>query len=203
MELDGLTDEELVSQASAGNKEAEELLIHRYKGMVYHRAKPYFLPGADKEDLLQEGMIGLCEAIRGFDPEKYPAFFAFASTCVMRQLLSAVKRYNRQKHVLLNNSLSLYAPQGEDTELTLMSRLPEDTVPSMEEIFIDQEEHGVLQQLMDELLSPLEKQVFLLYLQGERYSDIARRLGRSAGGVDSAIQRIRRKLQRALGNEET
>ena len=203
MGLDGLTDEELVCRASEGDRGAEELLIHRYQSLVYRRAKPYFLPGADKEDLLQEGMIGLCEAIHGFDREKHRAFAAFASMCVGRQILSAVKRYNRQKHVPLNSSLSLYATQGEE-ELTLMSRLPEESLPSMEELFISQEEHGQLRRLVEERLSPLEKQVLLLYLQGERYLDIAQRLGRSANGVDSAIQRIRRKLQGALedGREE-
>ena len=198
MQLDDLMDEELVSRASAGEQIAQDILIQRYTGMVYRRAKSYFLPGADKEDLLQEGMIGLYEAICNFDSKKYPSFSTFASMCITRQILSAGKHYNRQKHMPLNNSLSLYATQGEDEEQVLLSRLTEEFVPSMEDTLIKQEEYTLLMNLADELLSPLERQVFLLYLQGERYSDIAKHLGRSTNGVDSAIQRVRRKFQNAL-----
>lgn len=203
--LDNLTDEELVLRAAAGDKDAEELLVRRYNGLVYRRARPYFLPGADQEDLLQEGMIGLCEAIRSFDSEKYPTFSTFASVCIMRQILSAVKSYNRQKHLPLNTSLSLFAPMGEDGELTLVSFLTENSEPSLEETFILREEHTHLQRRMSELLSPLEKQVCLLYLQGQRYADIAHALGKSVSSVDSTIQRIRRKLQQALdeGKDES
>ena len=201
-DLDELTDEELVRRSAEGDKSAEELLIRRYTGLVYRRAKPYFLPGADQEDLLQEGMIGLCEAIRSFDPEKYALFSTFAAVCIMRQILSAVKSYTRQKHLPLNHSLSLSAPVDGDGDLTLMSLLAEGAGPSLEDTFILQEERDRVQQRLSELLSPLERQVLLLHLQGRRYAEIAHLLGRSPGAVDSALQRVRRKLQQALCEEE-
>lgn len=199
---DDLRDEELVRLTAAGDRAAEELLIRRYRGLVYHRAKPYFLPGADREDIVQEGMIGLCEAIRAFDPEKYPTFSTFASACVVRQILSAVTNYNRQKHMPLNLSFSLNTPLDGEEDLTLLAVLPDEAGPSLEETFIGREERALLGQLIKAHLTPLERQVFLSYLHGERYADIARRLGKSERSVDSTVQRSRRKLRQALAVSE-
>lgn len=199
---DDLKDEELVRLTAAGDRAAEELLIRRYRGLVYQRAKPYFLPGADREDIVQEGMIGLCEAIRAFDPEKYPIFSTFASACVVRQILSAVTNYNRQKHMPLNLSYSLNTPLDGEEDLTLLAVLPDEAGPSLEETFISREERALLGQLIKAHLTPLERQVFLWYLHGERYADIARRLGKSERSVDSTVQRSRRKLRQALAVSE-
>ena len=197
-----LTNETLVRLAASGDRAAEELLVSRFRSLVYQRAKPYFLPGADREDVVQEGMIGLCEAIRTFDPEKYPTFSTFASTCVTRQILSAVTNYNRQKHMPLNFSLSLNTPLDGEEDLTMLAVLPDETGPSLEEALIGQEELTALEQLIDARLTPLEKWVFLRYLQGERTSEIARRLGKSERSVDSTLQRSRQKLRQELWTDE-
>ena len=198
---DDPTDEELVRLAVSGDRTAEEQLIRRYRGFVLDRAKPYFLPGAEQEDILQEGMMGLWEAIYAFDEEKCSAFSSFAAVCVTRQILSAVKSYSRQKHVPLNSYLSLYTPVGEDDGPTFMAALADETSPSMEDTFIGQERLSRLEQKMDETLTAQERQIFSLYAEGVSYQMIARRLGKSVKSVDNTIQRARRKLRQLLCEE--
>lgn len=195
---DDSTDEELVRLAISGDRTAEEHLIRRYKGFVFDRAKPYFLPGAEQEDILQEGMMGLCEAIYAFDEEKCLTFFPFAAVCITRQILSAVKTYSRQKHIPLNRSVSLYTPVGEDDGPTFMASLVDETSQNMEDAFIGQEQLSHLERKMDENLTSQERQIFNLYAEGVSYQAIARHMGKSVKSVDNTIQRARRKLRRLL-----
>lgn len=199
---DSLTDEELALLAAGGDKDAEELLICRFSGFVYEQARPYFLPGADHRDILQEGLIGLWEAINAYDGEKCPSFSSFAAVCVKRQILSAVKNYNRQKHIPLNGYLSLYAPVGEGENATLMAALPDEAEPGLEEAYISREELSRLEREIEAILTPLEKKIFFLYLEGASHWSIARQLGKSTKSVDSTIQRARRKLRQALWEDE-
>lgn len=194
----GPTDEELVRLTVNGDRAAEEYLIQRYSGLVFDRARHYFLPGAEQEDILQEGMMGLCKAIYAFDADKGAAFFPFAAVCVTRQILSAVKSHSRQKHAPLNGYLSLYAPVGEDDSITLMSALADETSPDLEDTFIGQERLSHLEQKMDENLTSQEQRMFRLYAEGASYQMIARYLGKSVKSVDNTIQRVRRKLRQLL-----
>ncbi len=176
-----LSDEALCLQATQGNVHAEEALILRYGRVVRACARPLFLVGGDSEDLIQEGMLGLLDAIRQFDPQRDAAFRTFAEVCVRNRLRSAVRADARSKHQPLNFSVSLDEAEGE-------SALP----LSPEEMMIDRESR----QERLARLSPFENQVLSLYLTGVSYEDIAQRLQKSAKSVDNAVQRIRRKLAR-------
>lgn len=180
-EIAALSDEDLCLLAAKGDAEAEEALILRYGRVVRVCARPLFLVGGDSEDLIQEGMLGLLDAIRQFDPQRDASFRTFAEVCVRNRLRSAVRADARSKNQPLNFSVSLDEAEGEST-------LP----LSPEEMMIDQESR----QERLARLSPFENQVLSLYLTGASYEDIAQRLQRSAKSVDNAVQRIRRKLAR-------
>jgi len=200
-EKENLTDEMLAHLASGGDRKAEDILIRRFSGFVYELARPYFLPGADQQDILQEGMIGLWEAVHAFDGEKSRSFIAFAAVCIKRQIISAVKNYNRQKYIPLNNYLSLYAPMGEEENFTLLAAL-EDVQPDLEEALIGREELSRLKQRVDAALAEQEKKVLVCYMRGESYQEIADSMGKSVKAVDNTMQRVRRKLQLLLREEE-
>lgn len=193
-----LTDEELVRLAVGGDRMAEEDLVRRYRGLVFDRARPYFLPGAEQEDMIQEGMIGLCQAIYAFDEEKGAAFLPFASVCVTRQIISAVKRHGRQKHAPLNGCLSLYAPVGEEDGEMFLAALADGAAPDLEDALIGRERLTHLERKMDEHLTCQERRMFRLYAEGASYQMIARYLGKSVKSVDNTIQRVRRKLRQLL-----
>lgn len=186
-----LSDEALCSQAAAGDSEAEEALALRYSKLVRVCARPYFLAGGDSEDLIQEGMIGLLSAIRGYSPERRVTFRTFAETCIRNRLRSAVRAAGRQKHTPLNEAESLSGQPGDLGSL-------EEWVGSSgdpEELFIGREEQSAWMERLETLLSALELQVLALYLQGIPYAEIAKQLDRPVKSVDNAIQRIRSKLE--------
>lgn len=201
-EKESLTDEALARLASKGDRKAEDALIRRFSGFVYELARPYFLPGADQQDILQEGMIGLWEAIHAFDEEKAHSFLSFAAVCIKRQIISAVKNYNRQKYIPLNNYLSLYAPVGEEENFTLMAALEDQQQPGLEESLICQEKLSHLKQRLDVALAEQEKKVLILYVKGESYQKIAESMGKSVKAVDNTMQRVRKKLLQILQEEE-
>ena len=178
-----MSDEELVALAAAGDRLAEEHLIRRFEGLVYERTRPYFLPGAEKDDLLQEGMLGFCEAIYAYDAEKCDSFSAFASICITREVLSAVKKYNRQKHLMLNSSISLDA-------------LEDEAAPDMEEHIIAKEEIRNWERTIHLVLTPSEKEVLRYYMEGKHYQDIADAMNKTVKSVNNTMQRIRKKLQK-------
>ena len=190
-----LADEQLAELSAEGDKQATEHLLAKYKNLVRARAKDYFLAGADREDLVQEGMIGLFKAIRDFDITKQASFLGFAEVCVKRQLITAVKTATRQKHMPLNSYVSLNQPVYEDeTERTLVDMLAERESVDPEEMFLRREKAEAMETEIAQKLSGLEQSVLSLYLSGMNYQEIAVELARPAKSIDNALQRIKRKL---------
>lgn len=193
------TDEELVALAKNSDGVASDELYHRYKNIVRGKARPYFLVGADRDDLIQEGMIGFFKAVRDYDAARNPSFRPFAEICIVRQILTAIKQATRNKHIPLNKYESLYSPAfDEDSDKQLMDVLPLSAVSDPEELYIKQEFSRMLEDTVSRLLTEYERAVLERFLDGMSYSDIAAALGRSTKSVDNALQRIRSKLEKAL-----
>lgn len=196
---DMLGDEEIARAACAGNCQATEFLINKYKNFVRAKARSYFLIGADREDIIQEGMIGLYKSIRDFREDKLSSFKAFAELCVTRQIITAIKTATRQKHIPLNSYVSLNKPIfDEDSDRTLMDVISGAKVTDPEELMINREEYGNIEKKMGEILSSLERKVLMLYLEGKSYQEIAMELQRHVKSIDNALQRVKRKLERYL-----
>ena len=196
-------DEELIREAKAGDDTALELLINKYKKFVRAKARTYFLIGADREDIIQEGMIGLYKAIRDFRGDKLSSFRAFAELCITRQIITAIKTATRQKHIPLNSYISLNKPIfDEESDRTLMDIINEENVSDPEEMMINREEFAGIELKMNEILSNLEWEVLSKYLQGRSYQEIARELNRHVKSIDNALQRVKRKLEKHLGEEK-
>ena len=192
-----LEDEDIITLYRDGDLIAQEYLIVKYKNFVRSKARSYFLIGADKEDIIQEGMIGLYKAIRDFRGEKQASFRAFADLCIKRQIITAIKTATRQKHIPLNSYVSLNKPiYDEESERTLLDILSGIHISDPEEIFINQEQIEDIKSKMDDLLSPLEVVVLSRYLEGETYQEIAEHLDRHVKSIDNALQRVKRKLGR-------
>ena len=192
-------DERLLFQIKEGNNVALEELINKYKNFVRAKAKTYFLVGADKEDIVQEGMIGLFKAIRDFKDEKMVSFKSFAEICVTRQIITAIKTATRQKHMPLNSYISLNKPVYEDDgERTLMETINHDTISDPEMLFISKEELLRIEGKINEVLSSFELEVLYLYLQGKSYHEIAGELNKEVKSIDNALQRIKKKIEKFL-----
>lgn len=192
-------DEEIIEDARAGNYRAVEYLINKYKSFVRVKARTYFLIGADREDIIQEGMIGLYKAIRDFRKDKLLSFRAFAELCITRQIITAIKTATRQKHVPLNSYISLNRPIfDEESERTLMDVISEERISDPEELVINREKFNGIGVKIGEILSDFELEVLNLYLQGKSYQEIAMELDRHVKSVDNALQRIKRKLEKFL-----
>jgi RNA polymerase sporulation-specific sigma factor len=199
-----MTDEELVSLVHSGNTEALDFLITKFRHFVRMKARSYFLIGADKEDIIQEGMIGLYKAIRDFRSDKLSSFRAFAELCIVRQIITAIKTATRQKHIPLNSYVSLDKPiYDEESDRTLMDVLTGNGVDDPEELMINNEEFMYMEEKMGEVLSELEREVLALYLDGQSYQEISEKLERHVKSIDNALQRVKRKLERHLQTDET
>ena len=194
-EYEHLSEEELIAQLRAGDQNCMDILIERYRGMVKNQARALYLIGGDREDLIQEGMIGLFKAIRDYSPEKVGAergtektggFASFSNLCVSRQLYSAIQASNRQKNTPLNNYVEL-SPKLHESAGSPLEQNPE-------ELLIAQEDVTALQERLSSRLSSFEKEVLDLYLEGENYQEIAVRLQKSPKSIDNALQRIRKKV---------
>jgi RNA polymerase sporulation-specific sigma factor len=197
-----LQDEEVVDIARAGSVLAQEYLINKYKSFVRAKARSYFLIGADREDIIQEGMIGLYKAIRDFRSDKLASFKAFAELCITRQIITAIKTATRQKHIPLNSYVSLNRPiYDEDSDRTLLDIMPGTQVLDPEELLINTEEVGSMEDKITEILSDLEWQVLNSYLDGKSYLEIADDLNRHVKSIDNALQRVKRKLERYLDSK--
>jgi RNA polymerase sporulation-specific sigma factor len=195
-------DEEVVLEAKNGDIHAQEYLISKYESFVKAKAKSYFLIGADKEDIYQEGMIGLYKAIRDFKPDKLSSFKAFAELCVTRQIITAIKTATRQKHIPLNTYISLNKPiYDEESDRTLLDVLSEVKIADPEEMIISREEIKHIQSEIGEVLSGLEMEVLMSYLDGKSYQEIACDLDRHAKSIDNALQRVKRKLEKCLSSK--
>ncbi|MFC5468784.1 RNA polymerase sporulation sigma factor SigH [Cohnella suwonensis] len=198
-EYDFKADEDLVESVRFGDSEALEYLIHKYRNFVRAKARSYFLIGAEREDIVQEGMIGLYKAIRDFRGDKLASFKAFAELCITRQIITAIKTATRQKHIPLNSYVSLDKPiYDEDSDRTLLDVICGSRVCDPEEMIINQEEFYGLEDKMSEILSDLERKVLMLYLDGRSYQEIAVDLDRHVKSIDNALQRVKRKLEKYL-----
>jgi RNA polymerase sporulation-specific sigma factor len=189
-------DQILVNMANSGNYLAEEYIINKYKKMVKMKARAYFLIGADKEDLIQEGMIGLYKAVRSYDNYKMPSFKMFAEICVNRQIITAVKMASRKKHKPLNFSISLNQPVCyNNSDKTLLDIVSDMNINDPLFLFITQEKFIEIKSKLQEMLSKLEIRVLELYLEGKTYKEIALEINKSVKSIDNAIQRIKSKLE--------
>ena len=198
-EYDLMVDEEIVEFARDGSHIALEFLINKYKNFVRAKARSYFLIGADREDIIQEGMIGLYKAIRDYRSDKLSSFRAFAELCITRQIITAIKTATRQKHIPLNSYVSLNKPIYEDdSDRTLLDVISGTKVSDPEELVINREEFGDIEEKMGEILSELEWRVLMAYLDGKSYQEIAVSLSRHVKSIDNALQRVKRKLERYL-----
>ena len=195
-----LEDIELVSRVRAGDDRCIEILLARYRNFARSKARSYFLAGSDKEDVVQEGMIGLFKAIRDYEEDTGTPFRAFAELCISRQILTAIKTANRQKHQPLNSSVSLDAPAyGDDqSDRSVGDNIVAAQTTDPVELVISAQEIEAIRDTMKENLTELEGDVLSLYMDGKSYEEIAGVLGNHVKSIDNALQRIKRKLQRHI-----
>lgn len=199
-----MTDEEIVADAQQHeNVLAQEYLLHKYRNFVRAKARSYFLIGAEREDIIQEGMIGLYKAIRDFRKDKQASFRAFAELCVTRQIITAIKTATRQKHIPLNSYVSLNKPiYEEDSDRTLLDIISGVRVANPEDMVISREEFSDIESKMNDILSDLEWKVLMSYLDGKSYQEIALELNRHIKSIDNALQRVKRKLEKYITSKE-
>ena len=203
VKYDLLTDEEIVDRIQTGDQPAIDYLMEKYKHLVRSKAKALYLIGGDKDDLIQEGMIGLYKAIRDYQSDKENSFFNFADLCVSRQIYSAIKASNRKKNIPLNTYISLYTPaygDNNDTEdkESLVDIIHQKYVSNPEELVIDKENTSMIEYELVRRLSDLEKQVLALYMRDLKYTQIAEVLGKEPKTIDNALTRIKTKLNQVL-----
>ena len=202
-EFETMPDEAIVQLAQESDGAALEYLLNKYKNFVRTKARSYFLIGADHEDIVQEGMIGLYKAIRDYKGDKQKSFRAFAELCITRQIITAIKTATRQKHIPLNNYVSLNRPiYDEDSDRTLLDVITEEAPSNPEEMLIDREDFSVIEGRIGQMLSDLEKEVLVRYMEGKSYADISEEMGRHVKSIDNALQRIKRKLLKYLEQKQ-
>ena len=204
VDYDAMADEQVVRLAQGSGEQAPDAqaldhLLNKYKNFVRTKARSYFLIGADHEDIVQEGMIGLYKAIRDYREEKLSSFRAFAELCITRQIITAIKTATRQKHIPLNSYISLNKPiYEEDSDRTLLDVITEDGISNSEEMLIDREDLSFIEGRIGQILSGLEREVLVRYMEGKSYVEIADEMGRHVKSIDNALQRIKRKLAKYL-----
>ena len=201
-----LTDEQIISQIKEGDEQALSFLLDKYKDLVNSKVGKYFIIGAEREDIIQEGMIGLYKAIKGFDKCKQNTFKTFANLCIERQLITAIKSSNRQKHMPLNSYLSLNMNAYDNNEenqnnADLIEILNTNLVEDPLDTITQREYYKIIERTIDKTLSGFEKQVLNCYMQGESYVQIAEKLNTPVKSIDNAIQRIRKKAIKEIPNE--
>lgn len=202
--IDEMADEELISRHRDGDGRAMDALLMRYRNFARSKARSYFLVGADKEDIVQEAMIGLYKAVRDFSADKETSFRAFAEVCVTRQIITAIKMATRQKHIPLNTYVSLSKPlvTEEEPDRSLMDVLQTTQVTDPAELVISSEELRSMKMAFAEILSDFEIDVLHLYVEGKSYQEVSDLLGRQVKAVDNALQRIKRKVELHLRSRE-
>lgn len=199
LDLSKLDDESIVERINQGQVQALDYLINKYKNFVRAKARTYFLIGADREDIVQEGMIGLYKAIRDYREGKLSSFKAFAELCVTRQIITAIKTATRQKHIPLNSYVSLDKPiYDEESDRTLLDVIGGSKAIDPQELIVNKEKFSDMGVKISELLSDLEKKVLALYLDGQSYQEISVELNRHVKSIDNALQRVKRKLEKYL-----
>lgn len=200
-----ISDEALIMKLRDGETDITDYIMNKYKDMVRNKAKTMFILGADSDDLIQEGMIGLFKAIRDYDPGRDASFYTFADLCILRQMYTAVQSARRQKHIPLNSYISLYGDisEGDGGEETmLLDLLTSGNETNPEEVLINRESLHNLETIIDSQLSPFEKQVIDLFLTGMSYSQIAKVLGKDERSTDNALQRAKTKIKKVVTRKE-
>ena len=187
------SDEQLVVKTTSGNEEALDTLVTRYKPIVRNISNMYYFQGADRDDVIQEGMIGLIKAINNYDKTKEASFATFANLCIKRQIMSAVKMYGRDKHKPLNNYVSIYI-DNEESENTVLDY--KDDSPQPDQIIVDRETVARIEKETLDLLSSFEQKVFLSYINGKNYVTIASELNKEPKAIDNALGRAKKKLEK-------
>lgn len=196
-------DKKFILKIKDGDENALNKIMEKYKNFVYAKAKTFFIVGAEQEDIIQEGMIGLFKAIKGYDFDKDVSFSSFADLCIRRQIISAIKASTRQKHIPLNSYLSLNKSSfDEDSDREVIEQLDLDTVPDPLETITKKETYQNIELKMSEVLSDFEQHVFNEYLNGESYVQIASKLNSHVKAVDNAIQRIKKKVEKHIIEED-
>lgn len=194
-DLNILTDETLVKMAQEGSATAEEFLITKYKALAKNKSKTYFIAGADNEDVIQEGMIGIYKAIRDYDEDMEASFHTFASLCINRQIITAIKKANRFKYQILNESMSLnQQADSENGNCTIFDKIPSGNSTEPETLMVMKEIVDYLKSCEKDLFSPLENRVWLEMTQGKNYREIAENLNKNPKAIDNAIQRVKKKI---------
>ena len=199
-EYDNVSDEALIVLLRDGETQITDYIIEKYKDLVRRKTKSMYILGADHDDLLQEGMIGLFKAIRDYDAGRDASFYTFAELCITRQVYTAVQASNRKKHSFLNTYVSLYEGKDakDDEPLELIQALVSNDTRNPEEMVIDRENLEHLENCIEQELSPFEKQVLELYLTGMSYTEIARVLGKTDKATDNAMQRVKAKIKKFI-----
>lgn len=194
-----VSDEELIDRLRDGEEQIIDYIMDKYKNLVRSKAGSMFILGADREDLIQEGMIGLFKAMRDYDSGRDASFFTFAELCISRQMYSAVQAAGRMKHIPLNSYISLYgdSSEHEEDEIGIIGMLADNGL-NPEDLFIDKENVELLEKKMEQELSSFEKQVLDLYITGMSYSQIAKVLGRDEKSTDNALQRLKGKVKKMI-----
>ena len=202
--LSELTDEELASRFQDGCTDSLEMLIQRYRRFARAKTRSYFLVGADADDVEQEGLIGLYKAARDFRADRQSSFRAFAELCVTRQVISAIKAATRQKHQPLNRYVSISGVRGSDdaSEGTVEEMLDDHRAADPADEVVSQEQIEAIRRSMADNLSTLEVEVLRLYVEGKSYNEIGSHLGRHVKSIDNALQRIKRKLDHHLADDD-
>ena len=202
-DLNSKTDNELVTSARNGNEEALECLFNKYRDLVNMKVSKYFIIGAEREDIVQEGMIGLYKAVKNYENDKQNSFKSFANLCIERQLITAIKTSNRQKHMPLNSSLSLNTQAYENEEdVSLIEMFNSKTAEDPLDTITKKEYYELVGNKIDEHLSDFEKKVLTRFAAGESYVKIAEKLDSPVKSIDNAIQRIRKKASKNIINED-
>lgn len=200
---EALTDEQVLELIHSGDMLAQEYLIEKYKGLVRIKTRSYFMLGADREDILQEGMIGLYKAIRDFKVDKQVNFYSFAELCIVRQIITAIKTAGRQKHIPLNSYMSLNrSVYDENDECTYIELLSYDLSSNPEAMVIDTEEKNSIEKRIAVVLSPLERRVLSLYLRGKSYTEIADKINKDEKSIDNALQRVKKKVEKIINEKK-
>lgn len=196
---DEMTDEELIRLLRAGENEISDYMCNKYKNLVRKNAASMYILGAEPEDIIQEGMIGLFKAVRDYDPQKDASFYTFAELCISRQIYTAIQAAGRKKHMPLNTYVSLYGDSEENGDKSgSLEEYTGSDVCNPEQVLIDRENVEDIERAIDENLSAFERQVLDLHLTGLKYVQIARILGRDEKSTDNALQRIRSKIKKIL-----
>ncbi len=201
-DMSTLEEAEVLSLAKEGETAAVEFMLNKYKNFVKSKARTYFLIGAEKSDIIQEGMIGLYKAIKDYNPQSGASFRSFADLCITRQIITAIKTATRQKHMPLNSYISLNKNTDDENDNTMIDSISENRHLDPEEIMINKERMSFIESKLNSSLSTYETNVLKGYIAGKNYAEISMELGKSEKSIDNALQRIKKKIEKLTSVSE-